>query len=79
MRLLSPLLLSLALLARAQDFDAPGVQKEKHNYQSDVARLRKIVINRSAQHRPFWAWRLLTESQSLLAQVGGVGTLGEVV
>ncbi|KAJ7507789.1 heat shock protein Hsp90 [Mycena galericulata] len=47
MRLLRPLFVSLALLSTyvaAQDFDA--VPKEKHNYQSDVARLRKIVINR---------------------------------
>ncbi|KAF7301654.1 Heat shock protein [Mycena indigotica] len=46
MRLISSFLLSISLLATAQDFDAPGVQKEKHSYQSDVARLRKIVINR---------------------------------
>ncbi|KAJ7283667.1 Hsp90 protein-domain-containing protein [Mycena rebaudengoi] len=49
MRLLRPLVLSLTLLSSsvlAQDFDAPDVPKEKHNYQSDVARLRKIVINR---------------------------------
>ncbi|KAF7355281.1 Heat shock protein [Mycena sanguinolenta] len=49
MRLLRPLLLSLTLVssyAAAQDFDGSDVPKEKHNYQSDVARLRKIVINR---------------------------------
>ncbi|KAJ7744442.1 heat shock protein Hsp90 [Mycena maculata] len=51
MRLLRPLFVSLALLSAyvtAQDFDAPDVPKEKHSYQSDVARLRKIVINRQA-------------------------------
>ncbi|KAJ3930013.1 MAG: Hsp90 protein-domain-containing protein [Lentinula lateritia] len=39
---LSPFL-SLGL---AQDFDAAEIPKEKFNYQSDVARMRKIVINR---------------------------------
>ncbi|KAJ7276359.1 Hsp90 protein-domain-containing protein [Mycena haematopus] len=40
MRLLRPLLLSLTLLssyAAAQDFDAPDVPKEKHNYQVCIA------------------------------------------
>ncbi|TFK55689.1 heat shock protein Hsp90 [Heliocybe sulcata] len=52
MRLLRPLLLSIGLLASAAwaqevpDLDTPAVPKEKHDYQSDVARLRKIVINR---------------------------------
>ncbi|KAJ6484984.1 Hsp90 protein-domain-containing protein [Mycena vitilis] len=61
MRLLRPLFVSLALLSSyvaAQDFDAPG--KEKHTYQSDVARLRKIVINRQpfdAQHHLIHEYR----------------------
>lgn len=65
MRLLRLFSLALLSYAAAQDFDAPDVPKEKHNYQvrtalnshcrslliscdsqSDVARLRKIVINR---------------------------------
>lgn len=65
MRLLRPLLVSLTLLSSyvaAQDFNAPDVPKQKHNYQvcalsslhkcnanllqSDVARMRKIVIDR---------------------------------
>ncbi|KAJ4478050.1 Hsp90 protein-domain-containing protein [Lentinula aciculospora] len=36
-------LLSLGL---AQEFDASDIPKEKFDYQSDVARMRKIVINR---------------------------------
>ncbi|KAJ3810029.1 Hsp90 protein-domain-containing protein [Lentinula aff. lateritia] len=34
------------LFGLAQGFDAAGIPKEKFNYQSDVARMRKIVINR---------------------------------
>ncbi|KAJ3852200.1 Hsp90 protein-domain-containing protein [Lentinula lateritia] len=38
--------LSVHLPRLAQGFDAAGIPKEKFNYQSDVARMRKIVINR---------------------------------
>ncbi|KAF8974761.1 Hsp90 protein-domain-containing protein [Flammula alnicola] len=50
MRLVRPLLLSLTFLASyvsAEDAGSTGeAPNMKHNYQSDVARLRKIVINR---------------------------------
>ncbi|KDQ64486.1 hypothetical protein JAAARDRAFT_117992 [Jaapia argillacea MUCL 33604] len=53
MRLLRPLLLTLTFLSShtvwaqgATELDGANVAKEKHSYQSDVTRLRKIVINR---------------------------------
>ncbi|EJD01373.1 ribosomal protein S5 domain 2-like protein [Fomitiporia mediterranea MF3/22] len=49
MRFLRPFLLSLSVVssyAYAQDLDSDSVLKQKHAYQSDVARLRRIVINR---------------------------------
>ncbi|KAF5393835.1 hypothetical protein D9757_000038 [Collybiopsis confluens] len=48
MRLLDTFLFlyTLVSLGLAQDFDVPDIPKEKFDYQSDVARMRKIVINR---------------------------------
>ncbi|KZT72468.1 HSP90-domain-containing protein [Daedalea quercina L-15889] len=54
MRILRPLLLALSVLGLqvfAQD-DA-NASKQRHDYQSDVARLRKIVINSLYSHRKF--------------------------
>lgn len=69
----SPLVLSsLLAYAAAQDFDAADVSKEKHGYQSDVSRLRNIVINRCGALFVLWrsmnfadAW--IPVVQSLLA------------
>ncbi|KAJ7068255.1 Hsp90 protein-domain-containing protein [Mycena amicta] len=69
MRLLSPLLLSLSLLAAAQDFDAPGLQKEKHSYQSDVARLRKIVINSLYSHKDIFLRELISNANDALEKL----------
>ncbi|KAJ7904479.1 heat shock protein Hsp90 [Mycena olivaceomarginata] len=69
MRLLRPLLLSLTLLSSyvvAQDFDAPDVPKEKHDYQSDVARLRKIVINSLYSHKEIFLRELISNANDAL-------------
>ncbi|KAJ7667986.1 Hsp90 protein-domain-containing protein [Mycena polygramma] len=69
MRLLRPLFVSLTLLSSyvaAQDFDAPGVPKEKHTYQSDVARLRKIVINSLYSHRDIFLRELISNANDAL-------------
>ncbi|KAF7332190.1 Heat shock protein [Mycena kentingensis (nom. inval.)] len=70
MHLLRPLVLSLSLLlAAAQDFDAPGVHKEKHSYQSDVARMRKIVINSLYSHRDIFLRELISNANDALEKL----------
>ncbi|KAJ7700068.1 Hsp90 protein-domain-containing protein [Mycena rosella] len=72
MRLLRPLFLSLALVSSyvaAQDFDAPDVPKEKHSYQSDVARLRKIVINSLYSHREIFLRELISNANDALEKL----------
>ncbi|KAJ7095368.1 Hsp90 protein-domain-containing protein [Mycena belliarum] len=77
MRFLRPILLSLALVSShvaAQDFDAPGVAKEKHSYQSDVARLRKIRrscfrTNTSTNDRDIFLRELISNANDALEKL----------
>ncbi|KAJ6613464.1 heat shock protein Hsp90 [Mycena sp. CBHHK59/15] len=72
MRLLRPLFLSLTIISSyvsAQDFDAPNVPKEKHNYQSDVARLRKIVINSLYSHKEIFLRELISNANDALEKL----------
>ncbi|KAJ7638797.1 Hsp90 protein-domain-containing protein [Roridomyces roridus] len=60
-------LLSLALLSglvAAQEF--ADVPKEKHDYQSDVARLRKIVINSLYSHNEIFLRELISNANDAL-------------
>lgn len=69
MRLLSPLLIAglLGTCVLAQDaFDIP---KQKHNYQSDVTRLRKIVINSLYSHRDIFLRELLSNANDALEKL----------
>ncbi|KAG6817393.1 hypothetical protein H0H87_009037 [Tephrocybe sp. NHM501043] len=71
MRLLPTLLsLSLAALAsRAADADFADVPKVKHNYQSDVARLRKIVINSLYSHQEIFIRELISNANDAVEKL----------
>ncbi|KAF7288239.1 Heat shock protein [Mycena chlorophos] len=69
MRFLGGFVLSLSLLAAAQDFDAPGLHKEKHSYQSDVARLRKIVINSLYSHKDIFLRELISNANDAIEKL----------
>ncbi|KAJ7129695.1 Hsp90 protein-domain-containing protein [Mycena epipterygia] len=65
-------LISLTLISAyvaAQDFDAPGVPKEKHSYQSDVTRLRKIVINSLYSHKEIFLRELISNANDALEKL----------
>ncbi|KAI0921744.1 hypothetical protein AcW1_004366 [Taiwanofungus camphoratus] len=70
MRLFRPLLLTVTVLA-SQVFaqDAAQVPKQKHNYQSDVARLRKIVINSLYSHRDIFLRELISNANDALEKL----------
>ncbi|PCH41165.1 heat shock protein Hsp90 [Wolfiporia cocos MD-104 SS10] len=70
MRFFRPLLLTLSVLASgvfAQD--ATDVPKQKHDYQSDVARLRKIVINSLYSHRDIFLRELISNANDALEKL----------
>ncbi|KZT12574.1 heat shock protein Hsp90 [Laetiporus sulphureus 93-53] len=70
MRIFRPLLLALTVLAStvlAQD--ASNVPKEKHDYQSDVSRLRKIVINSLYSHRDIFLRELISNANDALEKL----------
>jgi len=75
MRLLRPLLnfLSLTLIstnfAWAQDLPSANGAKEKHAYQSDVARLRQIVINSLYSHREVFLRELISNANDALEKL----------
>jgi heat shock protein beta len=72
MNLLQLLLLSLSILSSyvsAQSPDSAGVQKEKHLYQSDVARLRKIVISSIYSHREVFLRELVSNANDALEKL----------
>ncbi|KAL5508189.1 hypothetical protein ACEPAH_5808 [Sanghuangporus vaninii] len=72
MRILRPTLLTLSVLstyAFAQDVDSDSVPKEKHAYQSDVARLRKIVINSLYSHRDVFLRELISNANDALEKL----------
>jgi len=72
MRLLRPFVLSLTVLSsyvRAQDLDYTDVPKEKHDYQSDVARMRKIVINSLYSHKDIFLRELISNANDALEKL----------
>ncbi|EIN10746.1 heat shock protein Hsp90 [Punctularia strigosozonata HHB-11173 SS5] len=72
MRVLRGLFLSLTLvgsLVSAQGFDSPNVPKEKHGYQSDVARLRKIVINSLYSHKDVFLRELISNANDAIEKL----------
>lgn len=72
MRILRPFLLTLSVLssyAYAQDLDSDSVPKQKHAYQSDVARLRKIVINSLYSHRDVFLRELISNANDALEKL----------
>ncbi|KLO10241.1 heat shock protein Hsp90 [Schizopora paradoxa] len=70
MRLFRSLLISLTLISSVFSQDAPAdAPKEKHNYQSDVARLRKIVINSLYSHREVFLRELLSNANDALEKL----------
>lgn len=71
MRLIGPfaILLSLVSCAIAQDFEAPNVRKEKLGYQSDVSRLRNIVINSLYSHRDVFLRELISNANDAIEKL----------
>ncbi|KAF8592600.1 heat shock protein Hsp90 [Ramaria rubella] len=70
MRLFSPLVLLTGILTTsvlAQE--ASDIPKEKHVYQSDVARLRKIVINSLYSHRDVFLRELISNANDALEKL----------
>ncbi|KAI5123403.1 hypothetical protein M0805_006109 [Coniferiporia weirii] len=71
MRVFSSLLIAITFVSScvsAQEFDA-GVPKQKHSYQSDVARLRKIVINSLYSHRDVFLRELISNANDALEKL----------
>ncbi|ETW84044.1 hypothetical protein HETIRDRAFT_381382 [Heterobasidion irregulare TC 32-1] len=71
MRFLRPFLLGLTVLsshAFAQELPA-DVPQEKHLYESDVARLRKIVINSLYSHRDVFLRELISNANDALEKL----------
>lgn len=71
MRLLHPLILSLTALSScvfAQDAGA-NTHKVKHDYQSDVARLRKIVVNSLYSNRDVFLRELISNANDALEKL----------
>ncbi|KAF9651156.1 heat shock protein Hsp90 [Thelephora ganbajun] len=64
--LFSLLLLSLTFVSAVSAQDADDTQKTKFDYQSDVTRLRKIVINSLYSHRDVWLRELISNSNDAL-------------
>jgi heat shock protein beta len=73
MRLVRPLLFSLAFLSSytaAEDATgATDIPKVKYNYQSDVARLRKIVINSLYSHQEIFIRELISNANDALEKL----------
>ncbi|KAJ3830537.1 Hsp90 protein-domain-containing protein [Lentinula raphanica] len=73
MRLLSTFLFLSPLLSlgSSQDFNTADIPKEKFNYQSDVARMRKIVINRcsSYSHREIFLRELISNANDAIEKL----------
>ncbi|CAA7259747.1 unnamed protein product [Cyclocybe aegerita] len=72
MRLFRPILLSLTVLASqvlAEDAGPVDTLKVKHNYQSDVSRLRKIVINSLYSHQEIFLRELISNANDALEKL----------
>ncbi|KAF9055246.1 HSP90-domain-containing protein [Hymenopellis radicata] len=68
MRLLPPILLSLSLFSSLVGAEE-NVLKERHDYQSDVARLRKIVINSLYSHKEIFLRELISNANDALEKL----------
>lgn len=64
--LFSLLLLSLTFVSAVTAQDADDAKKTTFEYQSDVTRLRKIVINSLYSHRDVWLRELISNSNDAL-------------
>ncbi|KIK65280.1 hypothetical protein GYMLUDRAFT_38715 [Collybiopsis luxurians FD-317 M1] len=71
MRLLSTffLLSPFFSLGLAQQFDASDIPKEKFDYQSDVARMRKIVINSLYSHKEIFLRELISNANDAIEKL----------
>ncbi|EMD40828.1 hypothetical protein CERSUDRAFT_111414 [Gelatoporia subvermispora B] len=71
MRIFRSLLLGLAAIATGSALaqDTSEVPKEKHDYQSDVARLRKIVINSLYSNRDVFLRELISNANDALEKL----------
>ncbi|KAF8489119.1 heat shock protein Hsp90 [Gautieria morchelliformis] len=69
MRLLSPFVLTGLLSTCVLAQDASGIPKQKHDFQSDVTRLRKIVINSLYSHRDIFLRELLSNANDALEKL----------
>ncbi|KAG1806823.1 Hsp90 protein-domain-containing protein [Suillus plorans] len=69
MRLLSPLILSLTALSSCVFAQDAGVNKVKYDYQSDVARLRKIVVNSLYSNRDVFLRELISNANDALEKL----------
>ncbi|TCD70817.1 hypothetical protein EIP91_001507 [Steccherinum ochraceum] len=74
MRLFSSVLLGLSLLsanvfAASPDVAGDDLPKQKHDYQSDVARLRKIVVNSLYSHRDVFLRELISNANDALEKL----------
>ncbi|KAH9844178.1 heat shock protein Hsp90 [Rhodofomes roseus] len=70
MRIVRPLLLALSALGShvfAQE--SASAPKQRHDYQSDVARLRKIVINSLYSHRDVFLRELISNANDALEKL----------
>ncbi|KDQ20503.1 hypothetical protein BOTBODRAFT_50594 [Botryobasidium botryosum FD-172 SS1] len=59
----------LSLLSSALAQDAPGATTQKHEFQSDVARLRNIVINSLYSHRDVFLRELISNANDALEKL----------
>ncbi|KAE9410486.1 HSP90-domain-containing protein [Gymnopus androsaceus JB14] len=71
MRLLHTFLLLSPLfsLGLAQGFDAADIPKKKFDYQSDVARMRKIVINSLYSHKEIFLRELISNANDAIEKL----------
>ncbi|KAG2118761.1 Hsp90 protein-domain-containing protein [Suillus discolor] len=69
MRLLSPLILSLTALSSCVLAQDAGANKVKYDYQSDVARLRKIVVNSLYSNRDVFLRELISNANDALEKL----------
>ncbi|OBZ70180.1 Endoplasmin [Grifola frondosa] len=69
MRLFRPLLLTLTVFSSHVLAQSAEAHKETHDYQSDVARLRKIVINSLYSHKDVFLRELISNANDALEKL----------
>ncbi|KAJ3741155.1 Hsp90 protein-domain-containing protein [Lentinula detonsa] len=81
MRLLSTFLFLSPLLSLGlgQDFVTADIPKEKFNYQSDVARMRKIVINSLYSHKEIFLRELISNANDAIEKLRLTALLDKTV